>query len=189
MAGSDSFPAVTPTSRFQLYPSPVAAPGKCAICGAVNRPVVDFGMTIEFYGAVMFCIECMQSAARAVDMVSRVEVEAAEKSLAQSFATQLIERDLVAISHEHYIAITTNLSHLSNAVLSAGTYHADLVAESFAEANPTLFDDSERVEREDVEVESRDSGSSEQDDLTFGDEGPLSVSASSGDGNTSRFDL
>jgi len=181
MPESDFPPAVTPSSRFQLYPSPVAAPGKCAICGAVNRPVVDFGMTVEFYGAVLFCVECMESAARTIDMVPRRELSAAEESLAQSFATQLIERDLVAVSHDHYIAITTNLSHLSNAVLSAGTYHADLVAESFASAEPTLFDDSEGIE-------SGDAGSSEQDDNVVSDEGPARVSANSGDGS-SRFSL
>lgn len=181
MTDSGLFPAVTPSSRFQLYPSPVAAPGKCAICGAVNRPVVDFGMTIQFYGAVMFCVECMTSAARTIDMVPRTELSAAEEALSQSFAHQLIERDLVAISHDHYVAITTNLSHLSNAVLSAGTYHANMVAESFASAEPSLFDDPEGIE-------SGDAGSSEQDDNVVGDEGPARVSANSGDGS-SRFSL
>ena len=181
MAGADSFPAVAPTSRFQLLPSPVVAPGKCAVCGVAEGPVVDFGMTVEFYGAVLLCVTCMVEASRVVDMVPRTELSAAEESLAQSFATQLIERDLVAVSHDHYIAITTNLSHLSNAVLSAGTYHADLVAESFASAEPTLFDDSEGIE-------SGDAGSSEQDDNVVSDEGPARVSANSGDGS-SRFSL
>ena len=48
--------------RFRVTERPMAAPGKCAVCGAVSRPVVDFGMDVDFYGAVLFCFECILSA-------------------------------------------------------------------------------------------------------------------------------
>lgn len=49
-------------SRFQFLPRPAAAPGKCSCCGSVERPVVDFGLDIEIYGAVVLCVLCVGEA-------------------------------------------------------------------------------------------------------------------------------
>lgn len=51
------------TSRFQLiddgaYP----LPGKCACCGTVKGRMLDFGFTLDYYGAVLLCIPCCVSA-------------------------------------------------------------------------------------------------------------------------------
>lgn len=184
MAGTDSFPAVAPTSRFQLLPSPVVAPGKCAVCGVAEGPVVDFGMTIQFYGAVLFCVTCMTEAAGVVNMVPRALLSAAEESLSQSFEQQIIARDLVVFEYDRYIATTSALSMLSDAVLSVGLSHVDVVAGQAAEASPTLFDDAGSGEPEDVNVELGDAGSPEQDDNTTGNEGPVGVPAGSVNGSS-----
>lgn len=48
--------------RFKLLERPVALPGKCACCGAVDRPVVDFGFDLDFYGVVYLCTTCLGEA-------------------------------------------------------------------------------------------------------------------------------
>jgi hypothetical protein len=54
-------------SRFTVYERPVANPGKCIVCGAVDRPVVDFGVDIEWadmgFGRAFFCVTCIKQAA------------------------------------------------------------------------------------------------------------------------------
>lgn len=50
------------SGRFQIQRRPVTSPGKCSVCGSVERPVVDFGLDIEFYGGVLICTECVSSA-------------------------------------------------------------------------------------------------------------------------------
>lgn len=44
-------------SRIQIVEAPPAAPGHCALCGTTRGPMVDFGMELEFFGVVYFCIE------------------------------------------------------------------------------------------------------------------------------------
>lgn len=55
------------SGRFQLVDSP-ALPGKCAVCGysasgenepSDRRQYIDFGMDLDFYGAVVICTVCM----------------------------------------------------------------------------------------------------------------------------------
>jgi hypothetical protein len=54
-------------SRFTVYERPEAPPGKCVVCGAVDRPVIDFGVDIEWadtvYGRAYFCVTCIKQAA------------------------------------------------------------------------------------------------------------------------------
>ncbi len=49
--------------RFKFLERPAVAPGKCAICGSVERPVLDFGLDLDFYGCVYFCVHCLREAA------------------------------------------------------------------------------------------------------------------------------
>lgn len=168
-------------SRFQTYPSPVSSPGKCAVCGAVDRPVVDFGMDIQFYGAVMFCFECMASAARTIDMVPRSELVTAEESLTQSFKQQIDQRDLVAVNRERYTTILMAVSGLSDLLLSASSNSDDLVAVQTEQEQPSLFDnDAESVFGTDGVVE-------QKHDAAVG-KGRNSVSKRNGNGNAG-FDL
>lgn len=63
-------------SRFHYLQRPQLAPGCCAICGSGKRPVVDFQMQVEFYGAVYFCVECIVSAASITgEMVPKAQFE------------------------------------------------------------------------------------------------------------------
>lgn len=66
--------------KFQITDKPMALPAKCVVCGAVDRPVLDFGMSLDWYGAILFCIECMASAARAINYAPVAEIEERERS-------------------------------------------------------------------------------------------------------------
>ena len=50
-------------SRFKLLERPVRLPASCAVCGAVDRPVIDFNLDLDFYGTVNICVECLREAA------------------------------------------------------------------------------------------------------------------------------
>lgn len=45
-------------SRFQITEgNPQQPPHKCAVCGSINGTFIDFGLDLEFYGTVYFCVE------------------------------------------------------------------------------------------------------------------------------------
>lgn len=48
--------------RFSVSAKPQVSPGKCACCGSVSKPVVDFGFDVEFYGSVLMCGDCIREA-------------------------------------------------------------------------------------------------------------------------------
>ena len=55
-------------SRFQVTTRPMAAPGHCAVCGGVDKPVVDFNLQLEFFGAVLICVSCMRAAMQIINI-------------------------------------------------------------------------------------------------------------------------
>ena len=48
--------------RFKVTDRPYADPGKCTVCGSVSKPVVDFDMTVDYYGAILLCSDCIREA-------------------------------------------------------------------------------------------------------------------------------
>lgn len=68
-------------SRFTLLDRPVAAPGNCKVCGAADRPVIDFGANDEF-GAIYFCTECLTEVAKgALHLVDATELDEARLAI------------------------------------------------------------------------------------------------------------
>lgn len=58
-----------PSSKFQITKNP-PLPAKCAACGkeATGRNYfLDFNMSLDYYGAVIFCESCLQEIADLVD--------------------------------------------------------------------------------------------------------------------------
>ena len=41
----------------------MALPGICSVCGNPNGPCIDFGLSIDYYGAVVICLACLNAAA------------------------------------------------------------------------------------------------------------------------------
>lgn len=81
--------------RFQILNRPMALPAKCCVCGAVNKPVLDFGLSLDWYGAVYICVEDLQAAARIVGMVDEqaqtelVQAPIPEKEITDGFLTDI----------------------------------------------------------------------------------------------------
>ena len=84
-------------SRFRILDEPNIMPGKCAVCGGVRGPVVDFGLNIQYYGAVMLCVTCVQEAGDRVGMV-RPEVNVSDNlQTGQSVAEFLEAHELKVV--------------------------------------------------------------------------------------------
>jgi hypothetical protein len=83
----------TATGRVQLLNTPVAAPGTCILCGGADKPVVDFGKQIEWYGAVYFCMDCIREVSQVigyvpVDSFDKLHTEYRELKLSHEALTE-----------------------------------------------------------------------------------------------------
>lgn len=93
-------------SRFKLIDEPNIMPGKCAVCGGVRGPVVDFGLNIQFYGAVFLCVPCVSEAGDRIGMI-RPEINVAENlQTGQSVEDFLTAHNLKVIPNELYDLLT-----------------------------------------------------------------------------------
>lgn len=54
-------------SKFNVLDKPTIHPGFCICCGSVERPVVDFGIEVDYealgFGALLLCVSCVTQAA------------------------------------------------------------------------------------------------------------------------------
>lgn len=56
---------------FSLVDAPTALPGACYLCSSGTKsPFIDWGVSIEFYGALYTCSECTASVASLLGMVT-----------------------------------------------------------------------------------------------------------------------
>jgi hypothetical protein len=65
-------------SRFRITDNANLAPGVCALCGSAGgdgRQFIDFGKTMDWYGAVYFCTWCIGEAAKLLGLVSSRSLE------------------------------------------------------------------------------------------------------------------
>ena len=164
---------VNPNSRFQLLDRPVAAPGKCLICGAVDRPVVDTRWDVQFYGVIYFCVTCLAEVAGIIGMVDGGPVREAEANSAQVFERFVSDNDLKVIAGEQYRAWVSAVSSV----------HADLTSNSSIGSIPL---DVQATFPEFNTVKDNGGVAKQESELAI-DEGPISVPASSSDGNFFTF--
>jgi hypothetical protein len=167
------------TSRFRILATPVISPGKCAVCGAVDRPVIDFDTTVPLYGAVMLCFSCTQEAARGVGMVDKSELDTAKENLARTLEEQLHNAGMIGVPRERYDDIVMAFSGFYAAFLPSGVSSATPLAGPHGEVQSTLFGDN-------PEAATGDSGNPEQNDNPVVSERPASVSSGSKHGSTIR---
>ena len=159
-------------SRFHLLPLPSITPGKCAVCGSVERPVIDFMLNIDFYGAVLICTTCMSEAAQLLGMVPPEIHSKATEGLALHLTELLDLNEMVGVPRERYNDIVVAVSGLSDVLLFSGSSDNVMVAGPHGEVQQSLFGNP-------PETEQGPDGSPEQDDNTIVSEGPTSVSSSS----------
>jgi hypothetical protein len=168
--------------RFQLLDKPAAAPGKCAVCGSVSKPVIDFNFNLDWYGAVYFCVECMQSAARAIGLVSIEEYT----TLAQENADVIIkfceENSFVIVTREQYEQYKSFIGFLATSV-SAIANSFPVPVETIDEPQRADRAAKSTVEPESVKGDPTDSGAIVESFSDAGNERSVSLS----DGPTSNF--
>lgn len=143
--------------RFKYLEKPAALPGKCAVCGAVDKPVIDFGLDLDYYGVVYFCCECMKAASLVVELF--------EGTTTAPVVPPLNFLDVEAVN-EYVTRATASVAAL-NAVLAP--VHSSLVDAETTEESDGIHDEAERGN---VETD-------EPSDSISVSERPSSVSASS----------
>lgn len=156
--------------RFQFLDRPSVLPGKCAVCGSVERPVVDFGMQLDFYGAVLLCVDCIKEAA---SLIAKVE------GATPVVSPFIVPPDSGTINE--YVRNASAAAERLNTVLEyygfgVNRFEDDTSGES---ENTGL---SSTAEQEPVSI------ASQGDYLPF-DEGPISVPTSRSDESERIFDL
>lgn len=63
---------ISVTSRFSIHDNPDREPGFCCVCrspGGDDRQFIDFGMQLDWYGAVYFCTFCVKELCEAAGFV------------------------------------------------------------------------------------------------------------------------
>lgn len=107
-------------SRFKLLPKPYNSPGKCACCGAVDRPVVDFGFSLLGYGVVVLCVLCLSEGARKVGMVSESLLSDNQRAADLIVTEYLEQRDLKVITNGQFESVLSAVAGLSEFADSTG---------------------------------------------------------------------
>lgn len=158
------------SSRFQVLERPTVYPGQCACCGSVNRPVVDFGVEIDFeregYGALLLCEYCVRQAASKFP----------EEPVAES-EDMVLERALADQKRALYDGLLGYLNTFDprGAVIpiygSADSVSEQTESDYVQDIIPELREESESPDGDNLEASSDDSG-----------EGPPRVSSNSSDG-------
>jgi hypothetical protein len=163
-------------SRFQIVERPFANPGKCVVCGAVDRPCVDFGMDLDEYGAVYFCLDCMREGGLAAGLIHPKEYAKAKLGAEQSLRSYLYQRDLRLVYSEFVERLNSVLASISNAFPDTDFHLGN------DDANPNDEKDL-RGGQELFPVFEQSDSSSGQDDQSPSDSRPASISASTGFGD------
>jgi hypothetical protein len=155
--------------RFQIVDRPLALPGKCAVCGAVDRPVVDFGFDLDDYGVVYICVDDFKAGARLLGLVDVSQL--VQPSLPDEV------RDLV----HGYIDGINDLSGRLALGLSAIEWSSP---SSIDEKSDDVQNFDGRESSDNIVDGSVEDRTSEQDSESIVVERPTSVSDSSSDGLT-----
>lgn len=160
MSESSSSNIQTLNSRFKLLDRPVAIPGKCVVCGAVDRPVVDTGWSIDYYGVVYFCVFCLTEVAEVIGMINGKLLQAAEMNSARQFEDYIQKNELKVITNEQYLLWTGLISDLhADFADSNSHFHVQNSKESTS-TEPTTNEDVSGITEQEFEfaINERSSG-------------------------------
>lgn len=163
--------------RFKLLDRPMALPAKCAVCGAVDRPVIDFGLDVEWYGVVYFCTECFTAAAQILGLVD---------------GSLLIRAELVQRHHEDQLLAAKDVSdeYLSRFADLSREFTDRLLSirsVSTESESEVSADDAGSAVEHSAQADGLDESASTEGSSVIVNEGPVSLPSSSGDGNGFKF--
>jgi len=101
---------------FQLVNELLALPGSCYLCGSGDKPpYIDWGVSIEFHGALYTCHECTGSVASLLGWVpqevhSKV-IQQNDELMARNLDLEIDNREMkMAIEHLGNVGIKVNLN-------------------------------------------------------------------------------
>ena len=130
-----------PSDRMQFHKYPPALPGKCIICQKTSNGAVSFldiNWSIDDYGAVYFCTDCLTPLAHAIGFVETKSLMDAEREAAElAYALREVEDE-----RDHYRSIVNSLRAV----------RPDLAGDDFKPGQNKKSDDSG------LETDSKDSG-------------------------------
>lgn len=174
-------------ARVKVLARPFPSPGKCAMCGAVDRAVVDLGFDIRGYGTVMFCTVCVTEIGEAVELVPSSKVIDTERAVGDLVKDYLEARNLTAVDSGYINGLNNFFStadiNLANAVhVFFPSYVGELPDFDSGDSNSQSSERSGSTK--DDKVSKRSSGkSSSNDDKSSSVEGPNDVPDASSDTN------
>lgn len=158
--------------RFTIRDAGTVLPGRCSVCGNVKCKVVDFGLDIDFYGAVAICTSCFSAAAELLDLVPREQVLTLQ--MQQDFHDRELEE--VRSKVDGFVTDLTNLyDGFINGVRS--------------DDDTTVSPDVPVVKTDTKRNVSRAKQTVKQESNFVIDEGPFDLSGSNSDGQPPILDL
>lgn len=104
----------TPRSKVQIIDRPLVKPGKCANCGSATKPVIDIGLTVEWFGRLYICTDCAKEIAYAIGFVPQAELLEVQLASSQSFEEEIITRELVAVPNESIRSLLNVVDDIRN---------------------------------------------------------------------------
>ena len=146
------------SSRVTLLDSPVAAPGVCALCGSANKPVVDFGKQLDWYGAVYFCQDCIREVS---EVIGFVPIEPFQK-LNEEYRKLIVENDRL-------VSQIQKLKETLSALLSGNECNCKSNTES-SDSEPTPVEVASAVVEDNVDAVSRNSETEQPDRVEGSDD-------------------
>lgn len=159
--------------KFKVLPLPEALPVACIACGVSTKPVVDFGVSIDYYGAVYICVDCVKEMAHMFGFVPRKEFENVVDELevvkANLKDAENAVTDAVKDINERANLLHTDLHTIFNVPVQRGASTVEQIAGKAPESSNS------------------GPGSVGQDDKTTSVEGSSGVSDDSGDESGKPF--
>jgi hypothetical protein len=112
----------TALSKVQVYKgTPPCQPGKCAICGTCgdeNSEFLDFGLELDFYGVVYFCMTCVMSdVLDALDLVTRTRLIEVQDELEQ----EKFKYGALLTDNEELRGVLESLTRFRNSASDSGS--------------------------------------------------------------------
>lgn len=118
-----TLPSVNPSGRVQVYPSPVAAPGQCGMCGKAEHPkgFVDIRMDFEFYGVLYFCYDCVGDIGRAVGFYAPEDLSSLRARVERQDDELVILREAILGMESTVDGLLKNVGRIGRRVDPTGT--------------------------------------------------------------------
>lgn len=123
-------------SKYRILAVPDVSPGKCANCGSSKndgRKYVDFGLQVDWYGAVFLCGECLHDVSNAMGLFDALRAELVEAQEKKISADALQETGV-----ELHDRVVKTFKELEEFYVGVSTHRLD----SDSDSSPGLVDDS-----------------------------------------------